>query len=250
VNTIDTAVRPRHVYGLIKADTLIPDELRGLGPSGRVSTISHGRVAAIVGDIPLDRPLGVRSDLVAHQAVLDAVAARAPVVPMRFPSVVEEDAVVGQLLAPNEDYFLALLDELEGCVQFTLTGRYEQDAILREVVAGDDEIRALSNAVRVLPEDTAYYDRVRLGELIVQALDERRRIEGERIVERLRPIAVTTASNPLAAPEDVVNEAFLVERKRQQKFDEAIEEIGKELAGRVRLRLLGPVAPYDFTGGD
>ena len=250
MNATDTAVRPRHVYGLINADTVVPDGLRGLGPSGEVSTIAYGRVAAIVGDIPLDRPLGVRSDLLAHEAVLGAVAARAAVVPMRFPSVVEENAVVAELLAPNHDYFLALLEELEGCVQFTLVGRYEQDAILREIVAGDNLIRALSHVVRVLPEDAAYFERVRLGELIVQALDERRRIEGARIVERLRPFAVTTTSNPLAAPEDVVNEAFLVERKRQQKFDDAVEEMGQELVGRVRLRLLGPVAPYDFTAGE
>jgi hypothetical protein len=250
VNAIDTAVRPRHVYGLIKVGTVVPDDLHGLGRSGRVTTIAHGRVAAIVGDIPLDRPLGVRSDLVAHKAVLDAIAARAAVVPMRFPSVVEEEAVVGELLAPNEDYFLALLEELEGCVQFTLTGRYEQDAILREVVAGDDEIGVLSERVKEVPEDASYYDRVRLGELIVEALDERRQTEGARIVERLRPFAVTTTPNPLAAPEDVVNEAFLVERKRQQKFDDAVEEMGKELVGRVRLRLLGPVAAYDFTAGE
>ena len=190
------------------------------------------------------------ADLVTHEAVLDAVAACATVVPMRFPSVVEEDAVVAELLAPNEDYFLALLEELDGCVQFTLTGRYEQDAILREVVAGDDDIRARSDTVRELPEDASYFERVRLGELIVQALDGRRRIEGERIVERLRPFAVTTTSNPLTAPDDVVNEAFLVERKQQQKFDDAVEEIGQELVGRVRLRLLGPVAPYDFTAGE
>lgn len=248
MNATDTALRPRHVYGLIKSNTVVPDDLQGLGPSGRVSTIVHRRVAAIVGDIPLDRPLGVRSDLIAHEAVLDAVAARAAVVPMRFPSVVEEDAVVSGLLAPNEDYFVALLEELEGCVQFTLMGRYQQDAILRDVVADDEEIRALSERVKELPEDASYYDRVRLGELVVEALDERRQIERTRIVERLRPFAVTTTSSPLAAPEEVVNEAFLVERKRQQKFDDAIEEMGMELTGRVRLRLLGPVAPYDFTG--
>ena len=251
VNAIDTAVRPRHVYGLIKAEhrgSRRPARARALGPRCRRSrTDGWPRSSATS---RLDRPLGVRSDLLAHEAVLDAVAARAAVVPMRFPSVVEEEAVVAELLAPNEDYFLALLEELEGCVQFTLMGRYEQDAILREVVAGDNRIRALSHVVRVLPEDAAYFERVRLGELIVQALDERRRIEGARIVERLRPLAVTTTSNPLAAAEDVVNEAFLVERKRQQKFDDAVEEMGKELVGRVRLRLLGPVAPYDFTEGE
>jgi len=163
------AEQPTYVYGLVKADTEIPDGLTGLGPSGRVLTIAFGRVAAIVSDVPTDRPLGVRGDLVAHEGVLAAVAARDAVVPMRFPAVVEEHAVVDELRAPNEEHFTALLDSLQGRCQFTLTGRYEQDAVLREVLEGDEEIRALREKVRELPEDAAYYDRVRLGELIVRA---------------------------------------------------------------------------------
>ena len=172
------AEQPTYVYGLIKADTEILDGLAGLGPSGRVSTVAFGRVAAIVSDVPTDRPLGVRGDLVAHEMVLDAVAARDAVVPMRFPAVVEERAVVDELLAPNEEYFVTLLENLEGRSQFTLTGRFEQDAVLREVLESDEEIRSLREKVRELPEDASYYDRVRLGELIVGALELRREVRG------------------------------------------------------------------------
>ena len=208
----------------------------------------HGRVAAIISDVPVDRPLGVRGDLLAHETVLDAVAAGATVVPMRFPAVVEEDAVVDELLAPNEDRFVTLLDDLvEDRVQFTLSGRYEQDAVLREILVGDPEIAALREKVRRLPDDASYYDRVRLGELVVQALEDRRDGEAAAIVDRLAPFAVATTSNPPGAPEDVLNAAFLVERERQWEFEDAVESVGEDLAGRIRLRLLGPVAPYDFV---
>jgi Gas vesicle synthesis protein GvpL/GvpF len=245
--TAADAVKPTYVYGLVKAGTALPEGLAGLGPSGRVSTIVHGHVAAIVSDVPIGRPLGARGDLVAHETVLDAVASRAAVVPMRFPAVVEEDAVVDELLAPNEDRFLTLLDGLENRVQYTLTGRYEQDAVLREILEGDPEIAALREKIRSLPEDATYYHRVRLGELVVQTLEDRREVEAAEIVDRLEPLAVTTASNPLGAPEDVVNTAFLVERGRRQEFEDAVESVGKDLVGRIRLRLLGPVAPYDFV---
>jgi hypothetical protein len=241
------AMKPTYVYGLIKADTTLPEGLSGLGPSGRVSTIVHGPVAAIVSDVPIGRPLGARGDLVAHETVLDAVASRAAVLPMRFAAVVEEDAVVEELLAPNQERFMALLNELEDRVQYTLTGRYEQDAVLREILEGDPQIAALREKIRSLPEDATYYDRVRLGELVVEALEDRREAEAAHIVGRLVPLADTTASNPLAAPEDVVNTAFLVERKRQKEFEDAVESVGQALVGRVRLRLLGPVAPYDFV---
>jgi hypothetical protein len=241
------AVKPTYVYGLVKADTPIPDGLAGLGPSGRVSMIVHGRIAALVSDVPVDRPLGLRGDLVAHETVLDTVAAGAAVVPLRFPAVVEEDAVVEELLRPNEDRFVTLLDDLEDRSQFTLTGRYEPDAVLREILDGDPEIAALRAKVRTLPGEASYYDRVRLGELVVQALEDRRDAEAAGIVEKLVPFAAATVSNPPGDPEDVINTAFLVDRDRQREFEDAVEAAGEALIGRIRLRLLGPLAPYDFV---
>jgi hypothetical protein len=236
-----------YVYGLVGADTDLPDDLKGLGPSGRVTTVTHGQVAAIVSDVPVDRPLGTRDDLLAHEAVVDTVAATTAVLPMRFPAVVEEKGVVEELLGPHHDRFVAVLGELEGRVQFTLKGRYEQEPVLRELIEADPEIRALQEKVRDLPEDASYYDRVRLGELIVAALEERRDDEAAQMLQRLEPLAAGTVANQPGQPDDVVNAAFLVERERAAEFESAVEDLGRDLAGRVRLRLLGPLAPYDFV---
>ena len=169
---------PTYVYGLVRAGVEIPEDMVGLGPSGRVSTIVHGEVAAIVSDVPVDRPLGTRADLMAHEAVVDAVAAVTAVLPMRFAAVVEERGVVEELLGPNEDYFLDALAGLEGRVQFALKGRFEHDVVLRDLVEGDEEIRPLQQRVRELPEDASYYDRVHLGELIVGRAGEAARGRG------------------------------------------------------------------------
>jgi hypothetical protein len=208
--------------------------------------MEHGEVAAIVSDIPLDRPLGTRKDLLAHEAVVNAVAENAAVLPMRFPAVTAEDAVVEELLAPNQDHFLAVLDDLEGRVQYTLKGRYVEDAVLGEVLQANAEIRALQDKISELPEDASYYDRVRLGELVVNVLEEQREGDAAQILERLEPFAVAVVATAPGQPEDVVNAAFLVERERLGDFDEAVENLGSDLDGRIRLRLLGPLAPYDF----
>lgn len=240
-------VTPVYVYGLIRVGTQIPDDLPGLGPSGRVSVIEHGDVAAIVSDIPLDRPLGTRNDLLAHEAVVDTVAANDAVVPMRFPAVTAEDAVVEELLAPNEEHFLRVLDDLEGRVQYTLKGRYVEDSVLGEVLQGNAEIRALQDKISELSEDASYYDRVRLGELVVKVLEQQREEDGAQILDRLEQFAVSIVENQPGAPEDVVNAAFLVERDRVPEFDDAVENVGQDLDGRIKLRLLGPQAPYDFV---
>jgi hypothetical protein len=239
-----------YVYGLVGADTRLPDDLTGLGPSGKVSTIVHGDVAAIVSDVPADRPLGTRDDLLAHEAVVDSVAASAAVLPMRFPAVVEEEGVVEELLAPHHDRFVTALGELEGRVQYTLKGRYEQDVVLREVLEGDPEIQALQAEVRDLPEDATYHQRLRLGELVVGELEQRRDDEAAQLVEQLEPHAVGVVEHHPGQPDDVVNAAFLVEREHAQEFEDAVEQLGEQLHERVRLRLLGPLAPYDFVAGE
>jgi len=239
-----------YVYGLVGADTQLPDGLTGLGPSGKVSTIVHGDVAAIVGDVPADRPLGTRDDLLAHEAVVDTVASNAAVLPMRFPAVVEEEGVVEELLAPHHDRFVAALSELEGRVQYTLKGRYEQDVVLREVLESDPEIQQLQAEIRDLPEDATYHQRLRLGELVVGQLEERRNAEAEQLVTRLEPYAVGVVEHHPGQPDDIVHTAFLVERGRAQEFEDAVEGLGAQLHGRARLRLLGPLAPYDFVPGD
>jgi hypothetical protein len=74
------------VYGVVAADTALPEGLRGLGPSGTVSLVADGKIAAVVGDLPVDRPLGTRDDLMARESVVDAIAGAATILPMRFPA--------------------------------------------------------------------------------------------------------------------------------------------------------------------
>jgi hypothetical protein len=46
---------------------------------------------------------------------------------------------------------------------------------------------------------------------------------------------------------DAVHLALLVETERQGELEEAVKELAGQWAGRVTMRLLGPLAPYDFV---
>jgi hypothetical protein len=237
---------PRYVYGLVSAETPLPEGLTGLGPSGQVWKIAYENVAAIVSDVPDDRRLGKRRHLMAHEAVVDTVAAESNILPMRFGAVVTEEGVMTELLAPHHEYFAGILEQLEGRTQYTLKGFYELETVLPEIIQTDEDMRALQERIRGLPEEAAHFERIQLGELIAKALKVRRQQDAQDIVEELGPYVVMCKVYDPEKDDDVVNAAFLVERARQQEFEDAVDEVGGRFP-MVRLKLLGPLAPYDFV---
>jgi hypothetical protein len=44
-----------------------------------------------------------------------------------------------------------------------------------------------------------------------------------------------------------VNASFLVERDGLSAFDRAVDALGEEQAGRIRLRYTGPLPPHSFV---
>ncbi|MGH3931212.1 MAG: GvpL/GvpF family gas vesicle protein [Pseudonocardiaceae bacterium] len=240
-----------YVYGVVPASARLPEQLRGLGTNGRVSLVCAEEIAAVVGEISLGRPLGTRADLTGHEQVLDAlVDAGIPIAPMRFGAVVaNEHVVTDELLVPHREHFTELLHDLTERAQFTLTGRYEEEPVLREVLEEYPEIHALQGAISELSPEQAYHQQLRLGEMIVGALEEKRQKDGADVIDALTPYAVDVVARAPAQADGVVDAAFLVADERREEFDAAVEDCGHQLAGRVRLRLLGPVPAYDFVSG-
>jgi hypothetical protein len=236
-----------YVYGIIPAETSLPEGLTGT--EGReVSLVEHGDLAAVVSEIRADRPLGTRDDLLAHERVVESVAADTTMVPLRFGAVVTTPAaVVEEMLAPHHDWFADVLAELDGLTEFTVLGTYVRDTVLREVLTEEPEAMRLRESLRDLPEEAGYYDRVRLGELIVKALEAKREVDNAALADALAPHAVAVAPRHAAGEDTAADVAFLVAEDEQPAFEEALDQLGHEWAGRIRLRMIGPLAPYDFV---
>jgi len=233
-----------YVFGIVPADAPLPAN-DGAGLAAGLRLVAAGDLAALVGSVPIDRPLGRAADLRSHDRVLSAVvAAGTPVLPMRFGAVVSGDhAVVDELLAPHRVEFGEALDTLRGRVQYTVKVRYDQDEVLRGLLATDPEIRRL----RGRPDDRAA--QLRLGERVVRALERMRPDDASEVLTALIG-TVDVRVREVSGPDEVVNAAFLVDRDRAAAFERRAEELAAEHAGRLRIALVGPSAAYDFVGGD
>lgn len=238
------------VYGIVAVDTAFPDDLTGLDGEP-VRRFACGRVAAVVTRVALERPPGRGADLLAYNSVLDALAQDGgQVVPVQFGSVLpDETSVVDGLLAPDERYFAELLAELEGRRQFVFQADFDEDVVLREIVESDPEIAELRALTKDLPEDAAYGQRVRLGELVAAAVEARRGEDAGRLLDDVLPVTDAHVLRPVSGLQRVVDAAFLVPDTRRGEFENRLEALAEEQHGRMRLRLMGPTAPYDFVGG-
>ena len=240
-----------YVYGVVAfADDLVPAGMAGL-EKAPVRLVRHEDIAAVVSDIALQRPPGRAADLVAHSEVLDALAGLTAVVPVHFGSVLADDEmVVEDVLAPGYGDFVHLLEELEGRVQLNLRATYVQETVLAEVVAADPEVAALRKRTRDLPEDAAYGERVRLGELVSRAMELKREDDAAGLMDAVTPyVAAWSERGSGGGLEHVIDVALLVDTVNLTAVEQHLEGLAEAVHERIRLRLVGPVAPYDFVGG-
>jgi Gas vesicle synthesis protein GvpL/GvpF len=238
-----------YVYGIVPADVEVDSEARGVGDdSAQVTVARHDDIAALVSEINLDRPLGRPEDLLAHERLLDATAAEVPVLPARFGAVLtDRDAVVNELLAPHHDEFLAALEELEGKAQYVVKGRYVEEAVLSEIVSDYPEIARLREEIRDKPEEVTRNERIKVGELINQAVEANRQLDSRKVADALTPHSVAVTIRDPTHELDAANVAILAETARDSEIVNALEELARDWEGRVNVRLLGPLAAYDFV---
>jgi len=238
-----------YVYGVVPADVEIDEDVRGVSaPPARVQVIRRGRVGVLVSQIDGGRPLGRPDDLVAHKELLDMVAAVAPVLPMRFGAVADSpDAVADQLLSAHEDELAADLENLEGYAEYVLHGRYEPEAVLAAVLQENPAAARLRDAIHGAPEEEARDARIRLGEFIGQAVEAKRQADTEAVVRELEPYAQQVRVREPTHEDDAMYLAVLAETSRSGEIEQYARELAERWDGWISVRLLGPMAAYDFV---
>jgi Gas vesicle synthesis protein GvpL/GvpF len=238
-----------YVYGIVPADVEVEKDAKGLGdPPAKVKVIREGDIAALVSPVKTDQPLGNPECLQAHAQLLDGTASVAPVLPMRFGAVMtDENAVAEELLRANRDEFASALRQLEGHAEFIIKGRYDEQAILSEVLSESEEARELREDIRAKSEDAGRNSRIALGELINKAIEAKRSADTQKVLNAIEGLVAQVNVREPTHELDAVYVAVLAEVERQEDLQEVVEELADNWDGRVEMRLRGPLAAYDFV---
>ncbi len=234
-----------YVYGITAvAHPSLPEGMGGVGdPARPLRVLTQGELAAVVSDAPEGlRPK--RRELLAHQNVLSEIGAGGCVLPMRFGSVAPDDDAVTSVLAERADHYLERLRALDDRVEYNVKANHVEEAVLHHVMALNPEIRALAEANRQ-SGGGSYDDKIRLGEMVAEAVKAREAEDGAALENALRGNADAESVGPESTGW-LANVSYLVKRATAEEFLAAVEQVRTDMP-HLEIRLNGPLPPYSFV---
>ena len=237
---------PTYVYGVLRADQK-PPEMKGIADQP-LHEVSSGNLAALVSELhDLSLQLG-REEMTKHVQVLDKAQENGTVLPMRFGVVMDgEPAIKEHLLEAHREELEQQLEELKGKAELRVRAVYEEQTLMREIVSEEAEIAKLRESLQGKPEDATYYARIRLGEMVAEAVQRKREADAAAILDPLAPLAYATNVGEPPNERIAVTASFLVDEKRIAEFDKAVDGIGRAQASRMKIKYTGPLPPHSFV---
>lgn len=226
-----------YVYGIVPAGCRVDAECE---------LVESGPIAAVTGS--RDRGPGTAEDVRKHDRVVAEFVRRGtPILPIRFGAVAKgQETLARDFLDPNVDMLERALAEVTGRVQYTVRIGYIRDAVVRAVSVQDPAVAAARAAVG---EDPSHGAQVRLGEVVIEAINRRRAGDAAKISAALEPHADRVRSTPATDPDRLGDVAALVLSEQAEAFEAAVEDLAARHADALTVKLIGPIAAYDFVPG-
>jgi hypothetical protein len=228
------------VYCIVNASAAPPNDKRGM-QGGELQRVTHGELAAVVS--PLMEPTKVTApasaDLLDYERAIRSQHAVADVVPMRFGSVLSNEAEVRAHLDAQRPTYLRALVRTAGCVELGVRALLSppplpatpEEAATPWVRSGADYLKARQrrySAESQLREHCAAVEQLLLSKVSPLCREHR----GELSTQR-------------AGEPTLYSLYFLVPREQVNAFRTALSPL--PAAAGARLSLSGPWPPYNFV---
>lgn len=218
-----------------------PPELRAAGPP---ELIRHDGLALVVtevdvslfGGLDAEEPAedGLLAALVRdHDAIVRAVFAHEPVLPLRFGTVVADEPAARRLLSSSRDEVTRWLDRVAGHREWG--------------VRVDDGAQPVEETPLTGLSGADYLRRRRQSRLDGRQLKDQQ-ADAARALHSALAGHATDVVHRTQRPQTLLDAAYLVPEANEDAFRRAAAELGEEARGRgATVHATGPWPPYSFT---
>ncbi len=241
-----------YIYGIIPNGDCQEFGRIGIGDgASEVRTIGFKDLAAVVSSSPLMvydtlAKEKIVKDLVTHQFVIETVMRSFAIIPVKFGTMVKTEEEALQFLEEGSALLTKELHKMEGKIELDVVVSWELPKILA-VCRNRREIQEKQEEIARKGERVSIEDRVILGKLTGQFLEDQKEKYNQLILQALRQEAADVCLHDLASDEMIFNAAFLLDKKKEEPFHEVICDLNQKLEDTVNFRVVGPLPPYSFS---
>ena len=153
--------------------------------------------------------------------------------PLKFGFTASNDEEVGRVLEQAYVQLRSYLDRLQGTMELVIQVSWELPAILQGIVKDKPELAGV--------------DPVQAGRLLFEAAESKKRQLVAAIHGKLSPLAKDYSDAPTKTEAMIFNRSYLVDKDKEQLFDDAVDAVATEFEDALTFRYIGPLPVYSFV---
>ena len=233
----------KYLYGIIKRYTSL--NLDGL------TTVAHQSLAAVVAEKEvkdyhrLPKAETVK-ELISHQQIIEKIMEQSPILPVKFGTILKNEEEVTSVLDKDYLFLYNTLQKLEDKIELDLVCFWNEPKAAQMAFQESKRIQNMQKKISKKGE-VPLEDKIVLGKLVTVYLASKKEKISSKILKTLKKETVENCGHALADVNMLLNQAFLVEKDKQEAFNNALDRLDSKFADLVNFRLVGPLPPYSFA---
>jgi hypothetical protein len=249
-NELEIPKEGKYIYGIIRHSGPLDYGPIGIGKRGDlVYAINFRNISAIVSNSPVIIYEARRVNMIAHEKVLEEVMKQFTVLPVRFSTISEHNDDAGILRILEKEYakFDEMLTKMEGKKELGIKVLGNEAPIYESILEKYDEIRSLKGKLMNLPADKTHYQRMKIGEMVAEALKKETANYKNIILDALKPLADDVKINDNYGEMMILNAAFLIKNTIEPVFDKVVNDLDEKYGHLMTFKYVGTLPPYNFV---
>ncbi len=240
----------KYIYGIIRHDGPLDYGPIGIGNRADiVYGVNYNGITAIVSNSPIIQYEVRKVNMLTHQKVLEEIMKKFTVLPVCFSTISEHNDDAGILRILERDYkkFDNLLIKMEGKKELGLKILAHETPIYESIIEKNNVIRKMREKLINLPANKTHYQRIKIGEMVAEALKKETENYKNIILDIMNPLADDVKINDNYGDMMILNAAFLVKITSEPVFDKAVNDWYEKYGNFMTFKYVGTLPPYNFV---
>jgi hypothetical protein len=219
--------------------------------SNQAYTISFQDIAAIVKDSEIVDYSHMPKDilarlLVSHQQLIEKVMTEHSIIPLRLGTFAASDEEVSRILSKGYRTIKDIFEQTKNSIEIDVVATLNDLKSFLQEFSREEEIKQLKQSLLNKKGGVTIDDQMKVGVLVKKHLDKKKEVLANRVQAALGEIAQNYKAHDLMDDTMVLNSAFLINKSRQEEFEQQVEQVNEKFEDKLNFRCVGPLPPYSF----